>query len=87
MFSSYVRLKYPFIERESKSTSAVVEVEGLGDDNDSSGRMGVDALGKHCVCCDRSDMLRALSYPSSWPTLRVLRLVTGRGVLTLCIMS
>lgn len=84
MFSSYLRLKYRFIERESKSTSAVVEVEGLSDDNDSSGRMGVDALGKHC---DRSDILRALSYPSSWPTLRVLRLVTGRGVLTLRIMS
>lgn len=65
MFSSYVRLKYRFIEREPKSTSVVVEVEGLGHDNDCSGRMGVDALDKHFVCCDRSDTLRTLSYPSS----------------------
>lgn len=47
MFSSYVRLKYRFIEREPKSTPVVVEVEGLGHDNDCSGRMGVDALDKH----------------------------------------
>lgn len=57
-----VRLKYRFSEPESKSTSAVVEVEGLRDDNDSPGRMGVDTLDKRCVCCDRSDIP---PYPSS----------------------
>ncbi len=62
---TFVCLKYRFSERESKSISAVVEVEGLRDDNDSSGRMGVDALDKRCVCCDRSDIPRALSYPKS----------------------
>lgn len=43
MITSHLR----FSERESRSTSAVEEVGGVGEDNESSPRMGIDTLDKH----------------------------------------
>ena len=65
-----------FSERKSRSTSAVEKVGGVGEDNESSPRMGVDTLDKHW----RSAIF-CVSYPAKvmdYP--RISTLVTGRGI-------